>query len=172
MSRKLIPFLRGADRQALITRKIGQHFLGTSLAAAISLGYEKTQRKNEKLLLSALTNPAHFAPWLQRHRTPPKSPLAGIYTVAQLGGQLLKKLGQNPAGRCLLLTLQDQSIRESYLVGGHDPFLAHGAADRQQHCRHRPQPSPPRRQAAPVPDRPAPDRPRRMSCRYSSSPIR
>ena len=46
-----IPFLQGSDRQALITRKIGQHFLGTSLASAISLGYEKSQRKNEKLLL-------------------------------------------------------------------------------------------------------------------------
>jgi hypothetical protein len=117
---ELIPFLRGADRQALITRKIGQHFLGTSLAAAISLGYEKTQRKNERVLLSALTNPAHFAPWLQAIDTA-EVPLAGIYTVAQLGGQLLKKIGQN-AGRCLLLTLQDQSIRESYLVGGHAHF--------------------------------------------------
>jgi len=117
---ELIPFLHGSDRQALITRKIGQHFLGTSLAAAISLGYEKTQRKNERVLLSALTNPAHFAPWLQAIDTA-EVPLAGIYTVAQLGGQLLKKIGQN-AGRCLLLTLQDQSIRESYLVNGHAHF--------------------------------------------------
>lgn len=117
---ELIPFLRGQDRQALITRKIGQHFLGTSLAAAISLGYEKTQRKNERVLLSALTNPAHFAPWLQAIDNA-EARLAGIYTVAQLGGQLLKKIGQS-AGRCLLLTLQDQSIRESYLVNGHAHF--------------------------------------------------
>ncbi len=115
-----IPFLRGADRQTLITRKIGQHFLGTPLAAAISLGYEKRQRKNEKLLLSALTNPAHFEPWLRRI-SDAEVPLAGIYTVAQLGGQLLKKLGQE-SSRCLLLTLQDHSIRETYLVDGHAHF--------------------------------------------------
>jgi len=115
-----IPFLQGGDRQTLITRKIGQHFLGTPLATAVSLGFEKSQRKNEKLLLSALTNPAHFEPWLRRINDA-EVPLAGIYTVAQLGGQLLKKLGQE-SGRCLLLTVQDHSIRESYLVDGHAHF--------------------------------------------------
>jgi hypothetical protein len=115
-----IPFLQGGDRQTLITRKIGQHFLGTPLATAVSLGFEKSQRKNEKLLLSALTNPAHFEPWLRRI-SDAEVPLAGIYTVAQLGGQLLKKLGQETS-RCLLLTLQDHSIRESYLVDGHAHF--------------------------------------------------
>lgn len=117
---ELIPFLRGNDRQALIARRIGQHFQGTSLAAVTSLGYEKTQRKNERVLLSALTNPAHFAPWLQAIAQA-EAPLAGIYTVAQLGGLLLKKIGQ-PSARCLLLTLQDQSIRESYLVDGQTHF--------------------------------------------------
>ena len=115
-----IPFLRGNDREALIRRKIGQHFLGTPLATAISLGYEKTSRKNEKLLISALTNPAHFEPWLQRMQEA-EVPLAGIYTVAQLGGRLLGKIGQGK-GRALLLTLQDHSIRESYLIDGQVHF--------------------------------------------------
>lgn len=115
-----IPFLRGADRQALITRKIGQHFQGTPLATAISLGYEKTQRKNERLLLSALTNPAHFEPWLLRLANAEVA-LAGIYSLAQLGGPLLKKLGLH-GNRCLLLTQQDHSIRSSYLVDGQAHF--------------------------------------------------
>lgn len=115
-----IPFLHGPDRQALISRKIGQHFQGTSLATAISLGYEKTQRKNEKLLFSALTNPAHFEPWLQRLGNAEVA-LSGIYSVAQLGGLLLKKLGLG-GGRCLLLSMQDHSIRSSYLADGHAHF--------------------------------------------------
>lgn len=117
---ELIPFLHGRDRQALIARKISQHFLGTPLAAAASLGYEKTQRKNERVLLSALTNPAHLEPWLQRIDRAEVA-LAGIYSIAQLGGLLLKKLALG-SGRCLLLTLQDHSIRESYLVDGHVHF--------------------------------------------------
>ena len=119
-SLETIPFLQGGDRQALITRKIGQHFLGTSLSSAISLGYEKSQRKNEKLLLSALTSPANFEPWLRRIARADAA-LAGIYTVAQLGGELLKKLGLG-SQHCMLLTQQDSSIRESYLVDGHAHF--------------------------------------------------
>ncbi len=115
-----IPFLLGGDRQALIVRKIGQHFMGSPLATAFSLGYEKSRRKNEKLLLAALTNPAHFEPWLKRIADA-EAPLAGIYTVAQLGGQLLHKLGGERQG-CLLLTMQDHSIRESYLRDGRTLF--------------------------------------------------
>ncbi|MGA9394127.1 MAG: hypothetical protein WBV56_02185 [Azonexus sp.] len=115
-----IPFLQGADRKALITRKLGQHFLGSPLATAISLGYEKDKRKNEKLLLTALTNPAHFEPWL-KCLDEAGAALAGIYTVAQMGSQLLQKLGK-PKGRSLLLTYQDHSIRESYLVDGQPIF--------------------------------------------------
>ena len=115
-----IPFLQGKDRQALIARKIGQHFLGSPLSLAVSLGYEKTARKNERLLLSALTNPAHFEPWLQRLDAA-EAPLTGVYSVSQLGGLLLKKLG-HPNKRALLLTLQDHSIRESFLVDGQPIF--------------------------------------------------
>ena len=115
-----IPFLRGKERQALIERKIAQHFLGTTLTVAISLGFAKDRRKNEKLLLSALTNPSHFTPWLKCIEDA-DAPLAGIYTVAQLGGTLLHKL-RRPATRCLLLTLQDHSIRETYLVNGQTHF--------------------------------------------------
>ncbi len=115
-----IPFLRGADRETLITRKIGQHFQGTTLATAVSLGYEKNQRKNEKLLLAALTNPAHIEPWLHCLGSA-EAPLAGIYSVAQLGGTLLKKLGLS-TGRCLFLSMQDHSIRSSYLVDGQAYF--------------------------------------------------
>lgn len=115
-----IPFLRGTDRQTLISRKIGQHFQGTTLATAISLGYEKTQRKNEKLLLAALTNPAHFEPWLQR-LTQGEIALSGIYSLAQLGGPLLRKLGLDTV-RCLLLSMQDHSVRSSYLADGQVHF--------------------------------------------------
>lgn len=115
-----IPFLRGPDRETLIARKIGQHFQGTTLATAVSLGYEKNQRKNEKLLLAALTNPAHIEPWLQCLGSA-EIALSGIYSVGQLGGPLLKKLGLG-CSRCLLLSMQDHSIRSSYLVEGQAYF--------------------------------------------------
>mgnify|MGYP006995909932 CR=1 FL=1 len=115
-----IPFLQGTDREALITRKLSQHFLGTALATVTSLGFEKDRRTNERLVLSALTNPSHFAPWL-KSITEADAALSGIYTVAQLGGMLLKKL-QSPAQHCLLFSLQDHAIREIYLVNGQTHF--------------------------------------------------
>jgi len=115
-----IPFLARGDRQALIARRLSQQFMGSPLATAFSLGYEKTRRKNEKLLLSALTNPAGFEPWL-KCLAAAEAPLSGIYTVAQLGGTLLKKLGGDKKGS-LLLTMQDHSIRESYLRDGQTLF--------------------------------------------------
>jgi hypothetical protein len=115
-----IPFLRGANRQALISRKIAQHFHHSPLAASISLGFEKAQRKNEKLLLSALTQPEHLAPWLQCIKET-GSALAGIYSVAQLAGTLLKKL-HLPARRSLLLSVHGHSLRETYLVDGETRF--------------------------------------------------
>ena len=111
-----IPFLQGKDRTTLITRKLGQHFLGTPLATSASLGFEKSRRKNERVLLCALTDPGHFDPWLSR-LAETEAPLKGIYSIAQLGGNLLKKLAV-PHDRCLLLTLQDHSIRESFIAAG------------------------------------------------------
>ncbi len=113
---EIIPFLRGADREALIHRRCSQYFFATPLTAAIPLGYEKNRRRNERLLLTALTNPAAFEPWL----TPlaqASAPLKGLVSLAQLGGPLLARLGRPPS-RCLLLTVQDSSVRESFIVGG------------------------------------------------------
>ena len=115
-----IPFLQGNDRKALITRKVGQHFLGTPLTMSISLGYEKAKRKNEKVLISAITNPGMVEPWIQRINDA-GAPLTGVFTIAQLSGLLLKKSGFKHS-RCLLLTQQEHSIRESYLVDGQTIF--------------------------------------------------
>jgi len=115
-----IPYLQGSNRSTLIARKLGQYFFATPLATALSLGFEKDRRKNEKLLLTALTNPSHFDPWLTALGNA-RAPLAGIYTPAQLGGPLLARLN-HASERCLLLTVQDNSIRESFVVGGTTHF--------------------------------------------------
>ena len=111
-----IPFLRGDNRRALIARKLRQHFNDMTLVTTTSLGYETSERKNEKLLFSALTNPEHLQPWLSRLQQT-GVPLAGIFSTSQLGGGLLKKLGYNTK-HCLLLTLNEHSIAESHLVDG------------------------------------------------------
>lgn len=111
-----IPFLRGADRQAVIRRKLGQLFFNTTLTTSLSLGYEKTQRKDERVLLAALTDQAAFAPWLDAIAKA-RVALAGIYSLPLLAPSLLRQLGIGD-DRCLLLTVQDQSMRQSYCEKG------------------------------------------------------
>ena len=111
-----IPFLRGSDRQAIVARKLGQAFFNATLTAAISLGHEKTRRKDERIMLAAFTNNEAFAPWLSAMARAEVA-LAGLYSLPLLGPTLLRKLGVSDE-RCLLLTIQDQSIRQSYVEKG------------------------------------------------------
>ncbi|MCM8613352.1 hypothetical protein [Accumulibacter sp.] len=115
-----IPFLRGDDRKAVIARKLGQHFFSATLTASLSLGYEKSRRKDERVLLAALTNNEFFAPWLAALASSGVA-LAGVHSVSMLGATLLRRLGVADE-RCLLLTIQDQSIRQSYLEKGQLQF--------------------------------------------------
>jgi hypothetical protein len=111
-----IPFLQGNDRNTVIARKLSQLFYTTPYTASISLGHEKTRRKDEKLLLAALTGQAALDPWVSTLRDA-RAAIAGIYSLPFLGETLLKKL-KIADDHCILLTLQDQSIRETYFERG------------------------------------------------------
>ncbi|MBK7899187.1 MAG: hypothetical protein KA603_08170 [Azonexus sp.] len=115
-----IPYLRGSDRRTLLARKCTQAFYGTPFTTVRSLGHEKERRRNEKVLLSALTAPAQLTPWVSAI-TAAHVPLAGLYTVSQLGDALVRTLCRPPP-RSLLLTVHDQALRESYLVDGKTVF--------------------------------------------------
>ncbi|MCM8594718.1 hypothetical protein [Accumulibacter sp.] len=110
---ELIPFLRGANRQSIISRRLGQLFFGATLTTAVSLGYQKSRRKDERVLLAALTRNELFAPWLEVIARA-EAPLAGVHSLPLLGPLLLRKLALADE-RCLLLTVQDQTLRQSYL---------------------------------------------------------
>lgn len=111
-----IPFLQGADRQAIIKRKFGQLFFNAKLTASLSLGREKSRRKNERVMLAALTNNDFFDPWLKAI-SDAGAALSGVYSLPLLGPSLFKKL-KISEDHCLLLTVQDQSIRQSYCEKG------------------------------------------------------
>lgn len=111
-----IPFLRGADRRAVIRRRIGQLFFNSKLSTSRSLGHEKARRRNERILLAALTDPSFIEPWVKRIGAAGIA-LSGIYSLPLLGAVLLEKIAWAQA-RCLLLTVQDQSIRQSYFEKG------------------------------------------------------
>ena len=114
--RETIPFLRGADRITVIHRKLKQQFGDTPSSSFLSLGHERGQRREERLLLAALTHPEGLAPWLAAVQHAGVA-LSGVYAQALLGGTLLRRL--RLAGEsCLLLTVHAGGVRQSYFDQG------------------------------------------------------
>lgn len=111
-----IPFLQSRDRSAVITRKLSQLFYTTPYTAAFSLGYEKTRRKDERLLLAALTATSAIDPWVNALREA-RVALTGIHSLPFLGEALLRRV-KIQEERCIVLSLQDQSIRETFYENG------------------------------------------------------
>lgn len=115
-----IPFLRGRDREAVLGRRLGQTFLGAPLTVAVPLGHEKNTRRNERVLLAALSNGAALEPWLQALRAT-ETRLGGIFSLPLLTPGLLDKL-HIPKERCIFVTVQDNSVRQSFFDKGHLHF--------------------------------------------------
>jgi hypothetical protein len=111
-----IPYLRGADRQTVIRRRLAQTFFNTPFSAALSLGHEKSRRRDERLLLANLANPAFFRPWLDGIQAMDAT-LSGIFSLPLIVPELFRIL-RFPPEPCLLLSIQDQSIRQSFLDRG------------------------------------------------------
>ena len=112
----VIPFLQAKDRATVITRRLIQNFQGAPLAVAISHGYEAGSRKNEKLLLTALTGSGQLAPWLGPMQAA-GTRLHGIYSLPLLSEALLQRLGIK-IERGILVTVQDNTIRQSFFNHG------------------------------------------------------
>jgi hypothetical protein len=133
-----LPYTQGADRSALLARKLGQYFYGSPLTTAISYGREKTGRRDEKFLFTGLTLSKLFEPWLAALRAA-EAPLEGIYSLSLLGAALLAKLPP-VRERCLLVSITRGGIRQSFFENGQlkfsrlSPMMATGAAEIAAGC--------------------------------------
>lgn len=115
-----IPHVLGKARNALIQRRLTQVYRDTQLRQASLQGREKTGRKDDRLLLSALTNSELTRPWLDAILQQ-QVPLMGIYSLALLSKLVFDKL-RLPAGPALLVTAQSSGLRQSYFHDGHLKF--------------------------------------------------
>ena len=87
-----IPHVFGRDRRALLRARAARVFPGARCFHSTRLGREPSGRRDDRVLLSALTRPEVLAPWLEpmaRHEVP----LAGIYSPAMLTRAMLKAIG-------------------------------------------------------------------------------
>lgn len=111
-----LPYVTGADRAALLARKLNQHFFGTPYRLVSSLGREKEGRRDEQFLFAALTRPQAFETWLQLMHEAGVA-VAGIHSPALLLPRLLDKQIDD-AERLIILTLGSGGLRQSYFEQG------------------------------------------------------
>lgn len=107
-----VPHLLGNNRAALLQRKFEQFYRGTPFHQATVLKRQKTGRRDDEMLFSALTNPALITPWLNVIREQ-QIPLAGIYSVPQISAPLVKS---HPSDYLLLISLEKfAGLRQTFL---------------------------------------------------------
>lgn len=113
-----IPHVSGADRKAVLQRKYARLFRGTPYHHALRQGRESGDRRDDRVLLTAVTRPEVLTPWLDLLNTH-KVPVAGIYSLPILSERLLKRIGATGAN-VLLITLQKASgLRQTFFRDGH-----------------------------------------------------
>lgn len=114
-----VPHLIGRERSAMLQRKLEQFYRSTPFRHSEFREREKEGRRDDRVLFSAITNPAWVAPWiellLQR-----KLPVRGIYSVPLVSGHIARMV---PASDLLLLTWERHAgLRQTYFKGGHVNF--------------------------------------------------
>ncbi len=112
-----MPHLIGRDRQHMQKRTINKYFRQYDYTLLQQQGRSKEGRRDQQVLISALTNAKLFQPWLdvlQRQ----KIPLEGIYSLPLVGEGLLKPLGAEDRNALVITQQVPSSIRQSFYVKG------------------------------------------------------
>ena len=99
-----VPHVVGRDQAGLLKRRAEQAFRLTPYRMAYIQNKLVEGKREDEALLSAITNTDLIAPWV-KSLTRSKVPLHGIYSVAQLYGELLKPLDVIEK-RALIITRQ------------------------------------------------------------------
>ncbi|HKX38400.1 MAG TPA: hypothetical protein VJN20_07090 [Burkholderiales bacterium] len=109
-----IPYLRGADRDAVVQRRLAQRYRDTRLATALSLGQALAgERRNERLLLTSFTNTQQLAPWLDALEEA-GTRLSGVYSAPLLAPALAARLGVKRE-RALIVAATRAGLRQCYV---------------------------------------------------------
>ena len=108
-----IPHVFGSDRNAIVQRKKGRLFRDTPYFHYSVIGREEEGRKDDKILLTAITNADHVSPWVQlldKH----KIPLAGIYSLPLFTESILELI-DSESDHVLVVSLQSISgLRQTF----------------------------------------------------------
>lgn len=114
--RVTMPHVRGGAARKLLRRRLQQQYRETPFRHHEVQGRETEGRRDDQVLLSALTNPSSVQPWVEALEQL-QVPLAGLYSTTLLSEDLVHKLGLRDE-HLLLVTQQSAGWRQSYFQKG------------------------------------------------------
>ncbi|HEY6528190.1 MAG TPA: hypothetical protein VIZ65_05810 [Cellvibrionaceae bacterium] len=127
--REIIPHVGARDRKALVARLVDRLYRGEPCVHVMPLGRSTEGRRDDVLLLSALTNSEILAPWLTRLAAR-EIPLAGIWSVPLLSAKLLSACTAGEANILLLSQQIRTAYRETYFNNGQLVFSRQAKLER------------------------------------------
>lgn len=105
------------DRKALLDRKLNYSFRNTLYRAARITGREKTGRRDDKVMLSAITKPELIHPWVDKILSM-KIAIQAVSSVSYLTETHLAKIGKSPEHLMIISLEGGTSLRQTYLKKG------------------------------------------------------
>jgi hypothetical protein len=114
--RVTVPHVGGRAGRALLQRRLLQQYRETPFRHHEVQGRETSGRRDDIVLLSALTNPSSVQPWVEALEQM-QIPLAGLYSTTLLSEDLVRKLALRDE-HLLLVTQQSAGWRQSYFQNG------------------------------------------------------
>jgi hypothetical protein len=108
-----LPHASGGDRREMLERKLRQLYRSTPFYGAALQDREKDKRRDDRYLLSALTNGEVFAPWLQMLMAA-KAPIAGVFPLPLITLAAVKRLGLVQPN-LLLVSRHEAGVRQTFV---------------------------------------------------------
>lgn len=104
---------RFTDRKNLLKRKLGQHFRGAEFASAMIFGREKSGRKDDRVLYSALTKSDLLSKWIKclvlEH-----VPIVSVTSPAYAMRDMAREFGFYTAPDVLLVNWEESGLRQTF----------------------------------------------------------
>lgn len=109
----VIPHVSGSDRSSVLERKFARLFRGTAYCNALTQGRETEGRKDDRVLLTAITKPEIISQWIELIQAQ-RIPIAGIYSLPVLSERLLKKIGAKGSNILLVSVNSASGLRQTF----------------------------------------------------------
>lgn len=107
----------GPDRSALLERKLNYSFRNTLYRSATIVGREKDGRRDDKILLSALTKPEMLEPWVKL-LLENKVQIQCVTSVAYVMQEFSQKAGLNDKNLMIVSIEEGSELRQTFLRDG------------------------------------------------------